>query len=435
MLFPMSVSLPPDDLRPQFHFTAPTGWLNDPNGLVYENGKYHLFYQHNPHGTQWGNMTWGHAVSKDLIHWEHLPLALHPDSMGTMYSGSAIIDKANVVGVGAGAIVCFYTAAGGENEESKGKPYTQGLAWSTDGKTFNKLAGNPIIGNVAEGNRDPKVVWHEASKQWAMALYLTGDRYAIFNSVNLKDWTKSSEFQLKGSGECPDLLELPLDGKSDAKKWVFWGADGKYQVGDFDGKNFEPKTAVLNSYFGNTGYAAQTYSNAPGGRCIQISWMRGSDFPNQVWNQQMAFPHVLTLRNTELGPKLFFWPVDEIRSLRGPKISGAGGLFAVPSGLIDFEGEWTVPDQGTLEIKINGVVATFDAEFHRLSVLGRDVQVPIRNGKLKIRGLADRTTLELYVQEGEILMPFFALPKEGAEHGIRVNGRWKGGVNVYELSP
>ncbi len=423
-----------EDLRPQFHFTAPTGWLNDPNGLVYENGNYHMFYQHNPFSTQWGNMTWGHAVSKDLIHWEHLPLAIEQDSLGTIYSGSAVIDHANTAGFGKGAMVCFYTAAGGKNDQSKGQPFTQAVAWSTDMRKFNKLAGNPIIKHIVDENRDPKVVWHEPTKSWVMVLYLTGSNYVFFGSKNLKEWTKLSEFELRGSSECPDFLHLPLEG-SKQKSWVFWGADGAYQIGDFDGKKFIPKTAVQHSYYGNTAYAAQTFSNTPDDRCIQISWFRGAEFPNSVWNQQMGFPHTITLRRTESGPKLFFWPVKEITTIRKPKVSGNGGSYPVASGLVDFEGEWTVPPTGEMEIEVNGISIRFDAVYQRLSVLGREIQVPVRNGKLKIRGLVDRTSLELYVQDGEILMPFFVLPKDGVSKGLSVKGGWKGNISVYELSP
>lgn len=424
-------AIEPLDLRPALHFTAPKGWLNDPNGLVFANGKYHLYYQHNPFGTQWGNMTWGHAVSTDLLHWEHLPHALSPDSMGTMYSGSAVVDSEGVLGKGRGAVALFYTAAGGENLESKGRPYTQCLAWTTDGVAHEKWPTNPIVGHIEGQNRDPKVVWHGPSRQWVMALYLAGDRFTFLGSRDLSSWTRLSDHTLPGASECPDLFELSM-GRS--RHWVFWAANGRYQVGEFDGTKFVPKTAVQESYFGNTGYAAQVYSNEPKGRCIQIAWMRGSEFPGTPWNQQMALPNRLTLKQTETGPKLHFWPVEELERLRGRRVAPDGNLYPVSSGLLDFEGEWSVPPSGTLHLEVNGVSVMFDALFRRLTVLDRSVQVPIRDGKLRLRGVADRASLELYVQQGEILMPLFVLPAPSAFQGVRGPDGWRGSLNVYPLA-
>jgi len=420
-------------LRPQFHFTAPAGWLNDPNGLVYENGRYHLFYQHNPFGTEWGNMTWGHATSKDLIHWTHLPHALTPDDLGPMFSGSAVIDKANSSGFGKNSIVALYTAAGGTNDASKGKPFTQCLAWTKDGNTFTKLSSNPVVGHLAGENRDPKVFWHEASKKWVMALYLTGDNFALLGSQDLKEWRELSRFRMEGTDECPDMFELAIDGDSKRKAWVFWGANGNYKVGDFDGTTFLPKSPILRSQHGNTGYAAQTYDNAPRGRRIQITWFRGSVFPSCPWNQQMGFPTDLTLRTTESGAALAIQPVSEIQTIRGPLVKEEKGRYGVDSGLVDLEGSWSVPASGALRIEVNGVGITVDAG--KISALGKEADLDLRAGKLDLRVLADRTSIEVYAQKGLVYMPFFVLPVEGAFKGVSVMGAWKGKVRVFELKP
>lgn len=223
-LLTMSQATPYDEpLRPQFHFTAKSGWLNDPNGLAYFKGEYHLFFQHNPFGTQWGNMTWGHAVSKDLVHWRQLDNALSPDELGTMFSGSAVVaefaqsDISIATGPGSdrsarSALVCFYTAAGGTNDASKGRPFTQCLAYSHDGRTFSKYPGNPVIPHIEAENRDPKVIWHGPTKRWVMALYLNESRFALYGSADLVTWSRLSNIELPGASECPDLFPLALDG-------------------------------------------------------------------------------------------------------------------------------------------------------------------------------------------------------------------------------
>ena len=427
-------------LRPQFHFTAPKGWLNDPNGLVYENGKYHLFYQHNPQGTNWGNMTWGHAISRDLIHWSHLPNAIEPDSLGTIFSGSAVIDFENTSGFGAAGkppMVCIYTAAGGTNEASKGQPFTQCLAWSLDGQSVNKYIGNPVVPHVAGENRDPKVFWFAPDRRWIMALYLKDDHYAILGSKNLKEWTRLSEIALPGTSECPDLFPLPLDGDGKRMKWIFWGANGNYFVGDFDGTTFHPTTPILHSHHGNTGYAAQTYSNAPKGRRIQISWFRDSNFPNCDWNQQMGLPNALSLRTTSDGPKLCFWPVDEIKKIRSKNVEAKDSYFPVPSRLIDMEGSWDVSGSEPLSLDVNGLDVKFDPLTSTLSVAGQTAVVNVPAKRLSLRIVADRTSLEIYAQHGELLMNVFSLPQFGQAGGVRVPPLAKRGsaIQVFELRP
>ncbi len=419
--------VPPDSdysepLRPQFHFTAKTGWLNDPNGLVYFGGEYHLFFQHNPFGSGWGNMTWGHAVSKDLLHWKQQEEAIRPDSLGTIFSGSAVVDADNSSGLGTGnkaPMVCFYTAAGGANDESKGKPFSQCLAYSTDGKTFTKYPGNPIIPHIEGENRDPKVIWYGPGKHWVMALYLDGDRYAILNSTDLKSWTKTGDVEMPGSSECPDLFELPVDGDKDNPRWVFWSASGAYKLGQFDGKKFISLTRPIPSYFGNTGYASQTYFNDPKGRRIQIPWLNNSNFPGTAWNQQLGTPTELTLKSTADGPRLAINPILEVKRLRKSKLHETRGKaheYASKSGLIDIETEFTAGDTGQLHLTINGVQVTYDQDTYTLKVLDKMASLPIGHDH-KLRILADRASLEIYADDGLVCMPIFTLPTD-QPHGV-----------------
>lgn len=205
-----------ETFRPQFHFTARKNWLNDPNGLFYYRGMYHLFFQHNPFGLEWGNMTWGHAISPDLVHWQQLPNALEPDSLGTMFSGSAVVDWENTTGFQQGEhppIVLIYTAAGNTSPASKGKPFTQCLAYSIDGgSSWQKYPGNPVMECIRPENRDPKVIWHPSSHRWIMTLYLEGNEFAFFSSPDLKTWSPLHSLFAPESIECPDFFEIPLVG-------------------------------------------------------------------------------------------------------------------------------------------------------------------------------------------------------------------------------
>ena len=216
--------------RPQFHFSSQRGWHNDSNGLVYYQGQYHLFYQHNPYGIRWGNMTWGHAVSRDLVHWQEWPDAIHPDLTGNIHSGSGVVDWMNASGLQKGhekTLLLFYTAAGGRNVWSKDVPFTQAMAYSTDaGWTWTKYEKNPIVKHIKGRNRDPKVIWHKPSRRWIMALYLDKNDYLLLGSVDLKNWTRLSAITVPGVAECPDFFQMPLDGAENQSKWVFWGGNG-----------------------------------------------------------------------------------------------------------------------------------------------------------------------------------------------------------------
>jgi fructan beta-fructosidase len=303
--------------RPQFHFTTQRGWINDPNGMVFYEGEYHLFYQHNPYEREWENMSWGHAVSKDMIHWQELPTALQPDNMGTMFSGSAVIDCTNTAGFNRGntpAMIALYTV---DNPDRQ----VQCLAYSLDkGRTWTKYAKNPVIDSKAIWNshdtRDPRVFWYKPENHWVMVLN-ERDGHTIYTSKNLKDW--KAESHVTGFWECPDLFELPVDGDKRNTKWVMYGASNTYMIGSFDGKTFKPESGK--HYFSSgTIYAGQTFNNIPeaDGRRIQIGWGRVSH-PDMPFKGMMLLPTELTLRNTKDGVRLFSVPVKETAALFTPQ--------------------------------------------------------------------------------------------------------------------
>jgi fructan beta-fructosidase len=409
-----------EPLRPQFHFTAKAGWINDPNGLVYYDGEYHLFFQHNPSDTKWGNMTWGHAVSKDLLHWKQLDDAIAPDAMGTIFSGSAVVDEHNTSGLDVHRkppMVCFYTAAGGTSDASKGKPFTQCMAYSSDGRKFTKWSGNPVLSHIEGTNRDPKVIWYEPGKCWVMALFLDGDNYCLLTSPDLKKWTRTDDVEIPGSGECPDLFELPVDGDWQNPRWVFWSANGSYKLGEFDGKKYVSLTRPIPTDFGDTGYAAQTFFNDPKGRRVQISWLNNSNFPNVAWNQQLGIPTELSLHTTADGPRLAIYPVEEVSHLRDGKLResrGEGHTYKSKTGLIDLDAEFETADLGQLELTINGTEIEFDQDTRTLKVLGKSATLPPGH-TFKIRALADRASLEIYADGGLVTMPFFVLQTGGTK--------------------
>lgn len=303
--------------RPQFHFTTRRGWINDPNGLIYYDGEYHLYYQHNPYEREWENMHWGHAVSKDLIHWQELPDALYPDHQGGMFSGSAVIDYDNTAGFNKKDTPAFFVAYTAASPEKQ----VQCMAYSFDkGRTFTKYSGNPVIDSKkiwnSQDTRDPKVFWYKPAKHWVMVLN-ERDGHSIYTSSNLKDW--KFESHITGFWECPELFELPVDGDTKNTRWVMYGASGTYMLGDFNGKIFTP---LAGKYYFTTGtiYAAQTFTNIPDsdGRRIQIGWCRLSH-PGMPFNGMMSLPTELTLRNTKDGVRLFSKPVREVEQLFASK--------------------------------------------------------------------------------------------------------------------
>lgn len=276
------------EVYPQLHFAPVSGWLNDPNGLCYYKGEYHLFFQHNMFDVEWDNMSWGHAVSKDLLHWTQLNEALLPDGEGTMYSGSAIINFRGEDLCPKDAMVLFYTCAGGSSRWSEGKEFTQKAAYSEDGRTVQKLPG-VLIPHIARENRDPKVGWLEEKGIYYMVLFLSGHEFAVFTSPDLREWKETQRLEIPESWECPDLIRFSC-GEND--RWVFWTADGYYLVGSFDGEKFTPEQEVQRLYGNEVPYAAQTFWGTE--KVIQIPWLRVL-WDDKPYQGAMGIPRELEL--------------------------------------------------------------------------------------------------------------------------------------------
>lgn len=391
--------------RPQYHFTTRRGWNNDPNGLVYYEGEYHLFYQYNPYEREWGNMHWGHAVSKDLLHWQELPLVLEPDHFGTMYSGSAVIDYENTSGFGKKgkpAMVALYTVDSAEKE-------IQCAAYSLDnGRTFTKYEGNPVLDSSERwkdhGLRDPKVFWYAPGKHWVMALY-EKDGVSIYNSQNLKDWTYRSH--IPGFYECPDLIELPVDGNSNNRKWVLMGASETYMIGSFDGKTFTPEAGKF-VYSSGRIYAAQTYSNI-NDRVVQIGWGRITH-PGMPFKSMMQIPTELSLVTTHNGIRLKSYPVKEIASLKTSlghwnDLSAADATkllksFASEDGLCIKAKIHSTSSSGSFCLQRNGQnVIDYDYNHNRLNgfAYSSPKLTPL---DMEVEVYMDRTSYEVFVDEG-----------------------------------
>lgn len=337
--------------RPAYHFTPEKMWMNDPNGMVWYKGEYHLFYQYHPYSTVWGPMHWGHAVSRDLVHWQHLPVALYPDSLGMIFSGSAVIDWNNTSGLGDKnhpPMVAVFTQHDMAGEKAGRQDFqTQGLAYSTDrGRNWTKYAGNPVITNPGIRDfRDPKVVRDEASDQWVLVL-AAGDHVKLYGSKDLRKWQYLSDFGREwgahgGVWECPDLFPMQVEGTGE-KKWVLLqslnpgapngGSGTQYFIGNFDGRRFTLDPVFAASLkktgqafwidYGRDNYAGVTWSDIPAsdGRRIFLGWMSNWDYaqnvPTERWRSAMTLPRELSLKNTPTGLRLFTRPVRETERLR-----------------------------------------------------------------------------------------------------------------------
>lgn len=390
--------------RPQFHFTSRFGWLNDPNGLVYSAGEWHLFYQHNPYGWNWGNMHWGHATSKDLVHWQELPIALYPQKFDDWcFSGSAVVDTKNTSGFktgGKNVLVAAYTST------ARGEC----IVYSNDaGQTWTEFSGNPV---VKHAGRDPKLFWHEPSHAWVMAVYDEFEntrQIAFYTTPDLKTWQFQS--RINGFYECPDLFELPLEGKPGQSRWVLYGADGKYVLGQFDGRKFTPETEKLQLWHGNF-YAAQTYSDAPEGRRVQIGWGQGIEFPGMPFNQQMAIPVELTLQQSVDGPRLFAEPVRELSVLNANERSWSNvELVSKENPLADFQGELfritaeiELGQASSVGFVLRGVPVRYDVATRQLSCKSVAASLEPADGCVSLEILVDRGSIEVFGNRGRIAL-------------------------------
>jgi len=402
--------------RQQFHFSSQRGWNNDTNGMVYYDGEFHMFWQHNPYGWNWGNMTWGHTVSKDMVHWKELGDAIHPDHLGTIFSGSAVVDKNNTAGWQTGdekVIVCVYTSAGGTNSWSRNQPFTQSVAYSNDrGRTWTVYEDNPVLGHINGGNRDPKVIWHKPTERWVMVLYLDGGMMGFFSSSDLKSWTKHSE--LKCFHECPELFELPVDGDKDNMRWILYGGSGDYLIGDFDGKEFKPHDKAIRFQHGNCFYASQTFNNMPksDGRRIQMAWARIAT-PGMPFNQCILFPVELTLHTTDEGIRMFAEPIREIENIHGSKHTvkkmavraGEKQLPKLSGELFHIKARFLPGDAKEFGFAIRGTRITYNLEKAELTCRGKKAAIKPVDGKIDLELLVDRNSIEIFANGGRVYMP------------------------------
>jgi fructan beta-fructosidase len=399
--------------RPQFHFTSRRGWLNDPNGLVFSEGEYHLFFQHNPKGNEWGNMTWGHAVSPDLLHWRQLPDAIEPYEGGTIFSGSAVVAPGAGAADGAEArLVAFFTHAK--------EPFGQAAAYSTDsGRTWRLCAGGRhLVPNQGEDpyERDPKVFRHQPSRTWIMVLWVKRGLVRIFNSEDLVTWHPASDVHLPDFYECPDLFELPVDGDQKRQLWVLHDAGFQCWLGTFDGQTFSPIAGPFRGDLGDHFYAAQTWNNTKA-RVVQIAWMRGGNYPNMPFNQQMSFPCELSLRTLRQGVRLCRNPVKEIEGLYAESFvledqtiqPRENPLHDVSGDLLDIELEVEPRQAGGFSVGLHGEKVAFGR--NTLTCLGKSVELAPVDGAIHLRVLVDRASMEVFGNYGEVSLTSCFLPQ------------------------
>ena len=450
--------------RPQFHFSPAVNWTNDPNGLVYHEGEWHIFYQYNPFGDRWGHMSWGHAVSPDLFRWKHLDVALPEVGEEMVFSGSAVVDTRNTTGFGEPSespLVAIYTSRTESDQ-------TQSIAYSTDrGRTWTRFEGNPVLDVADPAFRDPKVFWHEGTGRWIMAVVLANQRkVSLYGSPDLKSWTHLSDFGPQGAHpvrnwECPDLFELPVEGEPGESRWILqvdsgmghpWlGSGCQYFVGDFDGKTFEnenPPETELWMDWGRDFYAAQSYSDVPAsdGRRIVIgwisNWMYANETPTTPWRGAQSVPRTLSLKRFPEGLRVVQQPVREIETLRGGRAlrienvsaEDANELIAAAGfrgGSLDIQAVIEVRNardvgfrvlQGDSEETLVGFTAepaevyidrtkSGEAEFHETFAGKHSARLDPVNGMVELRILVDRSVVELFAEGGRVTITDRVFPR------------------------
>jgi len=438
-----------EQYRPLYHHTPQYGWMNDPNGMFYKDGEWHLCYQWNPYGSQWENMTWGHSVSKDLIHWEPLPTAIEPDAVGTIFSGSCVVDKNNTAGYGKNAIIAFYTSAA--------EAQTQSMAYSTDGgRTFKKYEKNPVLTSSAADFRDPHLFWHEETHKWIMPLAV-GQEMQFYSSVNLKDWTYESSFGKEygnhdGVWECPDLMPLPVRGTGQTK-WMllcninpggpFGGSATQYFIGQFDGHKFtcESKPEVTKWMdYGKDHYATVTFDNAPEGRRVAIVWMSNWQYAGTVPTKQFrsanALPRDLGLFTDGSETYCSVLPSKEVDALRGAKVKKPTEAC-----------ELVVDVKGSMELTLSNakgeqVAMRYDPQKQTFAMdrtksgnvsfseaFPTETVAPTHGQLKQLRIFIDRSSIEVFDADGKLSMTNLVFPTE-PYNNIKVKG---GKATIYEI--
>ena len=436
--------------RPVYHHTPQYGWMNDPNGMFYKDGVWHLCYQFNPYGSQWENMTWGHSTSTDLVHWTANPTAITPDALGTIFSGCCVVDKNNTAGFGNDAVIAFYTSAGARQMQS--------MAYSTDGgKTFTKYKNNPIITSNVPDFRDPHVFWNAEAGFWNMIL-AAGQQMSIYSSKDLKEWKHESDFGAEygnhgGVWECPDLMKMKVAG-TDKEKWMlicninpggpFGGSATQYFIGEFDGHKFtcedEPSETKWMDY-GKDHYATITFDNAPEGRHIGIAWMSNWQYANQVPTKQFRSANSIA---RDFG--LFEYngetycsvsPAKEMDAVRGQRISSPSETCEI---VVQLRGDAQLTLRNS---KGEKVVITYDAVEHTIDFDRRRsgdvsfseafpciVTSPTYGQAKTLRIFVDRCSIEMFEGDGKMSMTNLVFPSEPYNKLI-VKGKAK--ATIYKL--
>lgn len=441
-----------EQYRPLYHHTPAYGWMNDPNGMFFKDGVWHLYFQHNPYGSQWENMTWGHSTSTDLIHWTFQGDPVQPDAWGAIFSGSSVVDKNNTAGFGENAIVALYTSAG-ENQ-------TQSMAYSTDnGKTFTKYDGNPIITSNVPDFRDPHMFWNEDIKKWNMIL-AAGQQMNIYSSDNLKDWKFESSFGAEygshgGVWECPDLMKMKVRG-TDKEKWMlvcninpgcpFGGSATQYFVGDFDGHKFtcESKPEVTKWMdYGKDHYATVTFDNAPNGRHVALAWMSNWQYANQVPTMQYrsanSIPRDLGLFEYKGNTYCSVTPSEEITAARSKKPSKS--LSEACEMVVNLKGDATITLSNS---KGEKVVMTYKAKDETFSMdrtlsgktdfssdFAAITTAPVYGKMNKLRIFIDKSSIEVFDNDGKMAMTNLVFPTRPYDK-VTIKGKTKK-YAVYKL--
>lgn len=393
--------------RPRIHYTAKCGWSNDPNGLIWSEGAYHMYYQYNPASTTWGNMHWGHAVSPDLLHWEELGIAMHPDRLGVVYSGSGICDQNNRTGLGTvqdPPLLFYYTAYGDLQDPSTA---VQCMAWSTDyGRTLQRWPGNPILGNLAGGNRDPKAVWCPELDCYLMIFYLEQDEFQLCRSDDLIHWSLHQRITMEGEEECPELL--PMTASDGRRLWVMTAVHNHYLVGEFREGHFTPIQPVRQFCYGRI-WATQTFSGQPDGRLIRIAW-NTLHLDNPRFSQQMSFPTEAALCAEKEGYVLRQQPIAELERLvietrtETGCVGGSAGTWTTPLSDDPYDIHVCLPmGRGNVALELFGVELYCDEAAGTVTIGG--VCCPLRptGSELCLRLLVDTCSLELFQDYGAVL--------------------------------